>query len=340
MSKKNSSVILKNQYKDYKDLSNIYSLFSSKIKNLKKNLFLVAVSGGPDSLALTALIKSYSLKNTCKVYYVLIDHNLRKNSSIEAKLVKNLLKKFKINLNILKNKKKIVKNIQSEARKIRYELLTTFCRKKNVKIIITAHNLEDQVETFFIRLSRGSGLQGLSSMKQTNKIEKNINLFRPLLDIKKNQLIKISKLIFGRYYKDPSNQNTKYLRTRIRKLKKSLEFSGINYERISQSIKNLASSRDTLNLYFDKIYKDIAVKTKNKIEIDLKGLASINQEMKIKVFKKSIQNLTNAYYSPRSKKVVNLINQIQVNKNRKHNLGGCVILKEKKLIILKKENKK
>ena len=62
--------------------------------------------------------------------------------------------------------------------------------------------------------------------------------------------------------------------------------------------------------------------------------------MKIKVFKKSIQNLTNAYYSPRSKKVVNLINQIQVNKNRKHNLGGCVILKEKKLIILKKENKK
>ena len=75
MSKKNSSVILKNQFKDYKDLSNIYSLFSSKIKNLKKNLFLVAVSGGPDSLALTALIKSYSLKNTCKVYYVLIDHN-------------------------------------------------------------------------------------------------------------------------------------------------------------------------------------------------------------------------------------------------------------------------
>ena len=115
MSKKNSSVILKNQFKDYKDLSNIYSLFSKKIKNLKKNLFLVAVSGGPDSLALTALIKSYSLENTCKVYYVLIDHNLRKNSSNEAKLVKNLLKKFKINLNILKNKKKIVKNIQSEA---------------------------------------------------------------------------------------------------------------------------------------------------------------------------------------------------------------------------------
>ena len=340
MSKKNSSVILKNQFKDYKDLSNIYSLFSKKIKNLKKNLFLVAVSGGPDSLALTALIKSYSLENTCKVYYVLIDHNLRKNSSNEAKLVKNLLKKFKINLNILKNKKKIVKNIQSEARKVRYELLTTFCKKKNIKIIITAHNLEDQVETFFIRLSRGSGLQGLSSMKQTNKIEKNINLFRPLLDIKKNQLMKISKLIFGKYYKDPSNRNTKYLRTRIRKLKKSLEASGINYEKISHSIKNLASSRDTLNLYFDKIYKDMTFKTKNKIHIDLKGLESLNQEMKLRVFKKSIQNLTNTYYSPRSKKIVNLINQIQVNKNKKHNLAGCVIFKEKKLIILKKENKK
>ena len=339
MSKKNSNVILKDGFKNYEELSHIYSVFKKKLNSFKKKIFLIAVSGGPDSLALTALAKFYSYENQCKIYYVLIDHNLRKNSSNEARSVKKLLKKHQINLNILKNKKLIKKNIQSEARAIRYNLLTTFCKKKKIQTILTAHNLEDQVETFFIRLSRGSGLHGLSSMKQINKINGNIYLARPLLDFKKIQLIKISKVIFGKFYKDPTNKNTKYLRTRIRNLKKSLEKSGINYDQVFQSIKNLASSRDTLDLYFNKIYKDVVNKKKNKILINLKSLNNLNQEMKMRVFKRSIKDFTKAYYSPRSKKIFNLINQIEAKKNVKLTLGGCIILKEKNQIVLEKENK-
>ena len=339
MSKKNSNVILKNAFKDYQELSHIYSTFKKKLNFFKKKSFLIAVSGGPDSLALTALAKSYDYENKCKIYYVLVDHSLRKNSSSEAQSVKRLLRKHQINLKILKNTKLIKKNIQSEARAIRYNLLTTFCKKKKIQTILTAHNLEDQVETFFIRLSRGSGLHGLSSMKQTNKINGNIYLARPLLDFKKIQLIKISKMIFGKFYKDPSNKNKKYLRTRIRNLKESLEKSGINYDRIFQSIKNLASSRDTLDLYFNKIYKDIVNKKKNKILINLENLNNLNQEMKMRVFKKSIKDFTNTYYSPRSKKIFNLINQIKAKKNAKLTLGGCIIARKKKHIILEKEMK-
>ena len=223
MSKKNSNVILKNRFSNYKELSHIYSTFKKKLSFFRKKTFLIAVSGGPDSLALTALAKSYSYENKCKIYYVLVDHNLRKDSSLEAISVKKLLKKNQINLNILKNKELIKKNVQSEARRIRYSLLTNFCKKRRINTILTAHNFEDQVETFFIRLSRGSGLEGLSSMKQINKMNNNINLVRPLLDVKKIQLIKISKVIFGRFYNDPTNKNTKYLRTRIRNLKNSLK---------------------------------------------------------------------------------------------------------------------
>ena len=75
--------------------------------------------------------------------------------------------------------------MQGEARKIRYDQLINFCKKKKIKTIITAHNLEDQVETFLIRLSRGSGLTGLSSMKTLSKLNKDIYLYRPLLEIKK-----------------------------------------------------------------------------------------------------------------------------------------------------------
>ncbi len=337
MSKKNSNVILKEGFKNYEDLSYIFLSFKKKLNIFKKKYFLIAVSGGPDSLALAALAKAYSYEYKCKIYYVLVDHNLRKNSSKEAKSVKKLLKKYQINLNILKNKKTISRNIQSQARSIRYNLLTTFCKKKGIKTILTAHNLEDQVETFFIRLSRGSGLQGLSSMRQINKIDANISLVRPLLDFKKIQLIKISKVIFGKYYQDPTNQDTKYLRTRIRNLKGSLEDSGINYDQIIKSIKNLASSRDTLNLYFNRIYKEIVNKKNSKLLINFNKFNSLNKEMKMKVLKQSIKNLSNAYYSPRSKKILNLVAHLDCRKDLDRTLGGCVIYKEKNYIILKKE---
>ncbi len=339
MSKKNSSVNLKNGFKNYEELSHIYSIFKKKLKLFKKKSFLIAVSGGPDSLALTALAKSYSYENKSKFFYVLVDHNLRKNSSREAKSVKKLLKKHQINLKILKNKKKIKKNIQSEARKVRYNLLSTFCKKKKINTILTAHNLEDQVETFFIRLSRGSGLDGLSSMEKISTIEGGIKLARLLLDFKKINLIKISKIIFGKYYKDPTNKDTKYLRTRIRNLKETLETSGISYDQIIRSIKNLASSKDTLEEYFNKVYKNIVSKKNNGIIINLKIFNKMNKEMKMRVFKKSIKDISKSYYSTRSKKIFNLIDQILAKKNVKFTLGGCIISREKNHIKLRKEIK-
>ncbi|MDA9180866.1 tRNA lysidine(34) synthetase TilS, partial [Pelagibacteraceae bacterium] len=251
MSKKNSSVNLKNGFKDFKDLANIFKSFKNKLDLLNKKSYTVAVSGGPDSLALVALSKAYSHTKKTKFSYVLVDHNIRKNSAKEAKQVKNLLKKNRLNLNIILNKKKITKNIQSQARNTRYEILSNYCRKKKINTLLTAHNLEDQVETFFIRLSRGSGLKGLSAMKPLSKISNKINLYRPLLDIKKKFLIKISKNVFGKYFKDPSNKNLKYLRTKVRNLKKPLEKSGIEYVQIIKSINNLALSKATLDGYFE-----------------------------------------------------------------------------------------
>ena len=339
MSKKSSSVILKEKIKNSKKFSILYSTFKKKLDNFKKKVFLIAVSGGPDSLALTALAKFYSYEYKCKIYFVLINHNLRKKSSTEALSVQKLLKKHGISLVILNNNIQIKRNIQSKAREIRYNLLSSYCKKKKVKIIITAHNLEDQVETFFIRLSRGSGLHGLSSMKEIYKINKNINLVRPLLSFEKKELIELSRKIFGKFYKDPSNKNTKFLRTRIRGLKKHLEKSGINYNQIFNSIQNLASSRDTLDLYFNKIYLDTVIKRKNRIIIKINSFKKLNSEMKMRVFEKSFKDLTRSYYSPRSKKIINLVDKVESSKNTKFTLAGCLVFREKNQLILTREIK-
>ena len=183
-------------------------------------------------------------------------------------------------------------------------------------------------------------MHGLSSMKQVNQLNKDIRLVRPLLDFKKKQLIKISKLAFGKYFKDPTNLNIKYQRTKIRNLKKHLEDSGINYDQVFKSIKNLASSRDTLDAYFSSIYKKTINKKRNKIYINVKNFFNYNDEIKMRVLMNSITNLTNSYYAPRSKKVLNLIKNIKdISGLRKLTLGGCHILKDKNYLILSKEKK-
>jgi tRNA(Ile)-lysidine synthase len=337
MSKKNSSVNLKNGFKDHKDLSDIFLNFKKKLDSLNKKKYVVAVSGGPDSLALVALTIAYKLQSKTKFYYLLVDHNIRHNSNQEAKKVKNLLKKKKIYLKIFLNKKKIIKNIQAEARNARYDILTSYCKKINVKVFLTAHNLEDQVETFFIRLSRGSGLKGLSAMKPLSKINSKVSLYRPFLDIKKKFLIKISKIIFGKYFKDPSNKDIKYLRTKVRNLKKPLEKSGIKYEQIFRSIQNLSLSKTTLDRYLKKIFKELIKKVNREILINFKKFKDLSQDTKMALINESIKQLKKNYYDLRSKKVDNLIKILNKKEFKKSTLGGCVFFKKGEYLCLKIE---
>ena len=135
-----------------------------------KNRIGVAISGGPDSLALAFLIKCYQLLNNLDAKFFIVDHRLRKESSKEAKLTMLLLKKFDIDCKIFKWRgKKPSSNIQSIARNERYKLLKKACKKNNIKHLLIGHHIDDLYENFFIRLLRGSGLRGLSSLESQLK---------------------------------------------------------------------------------------------------------------------------------------------------------------------------
>jgi len=314
-----------------------YLIFKKKFISLKKKIFIVGVSGGPDSLALVALSKMFCSEKKVKFYYVLVDHGIRANSGKEALQVKALLKKYSINLHILKNKIKVKNNIQSKARQIRYDLLKRFAKKKNINYILTGHHSDDQVETFLIRLSRGSGIQGLSSMKIFTNLSKGIILFRPLLDQKKKDLIYISKKFFTKVFKDPSNKNKKFLRTKIRSLTNVLEKSGIHHDQIIKSINNIASSNNVLNDYIIKTYKNNVRVKKKEILIDYKKLSLEAFEIQLKVISKSITLLSNSYYPPRSKKISDLIKKLNKAEDKKFTLSRCIIERSKNFISIKKE---
>ena len=342
MSLKNLSVKTKirknliNKLKN-KKINLIYRKFEKSL-NINEN-FVVAVSGGPDSLALAYLSKVYSIKNGLKVKFLTVDHKLRPESTLEANLVKRILKKNFISSKILTwNSRKSIKITQSLARKKRLELLFAECDKLRIKNILLGHHLDDLFENFFIRLLRGSGLKGLISLDKKTKF-KNKNLLRPLLDFQKRDLIFLSKKVFNFYVKDPTNEDNSYKRIRIRKLMSELQKDGLDKQKFLKTINNLKNSNTLIKFYVKKnIEKNSFYISKiNRLILNKKFF----QQPYEVIFRSIIELITligGRFYPPRGKKIDKIIKDIHNNRHIKVTLGGSIIEKVNQTVILSKEH--
>ena len=317
-------------------INQIYKKFEKSL-NINEN-FIVAVSGGPDSLALSFLSKIYSIKRNLKVKYYIVDHRLRAESTYEAKIVKKILKKNSIDSNILTLKgRKPNKNIQSLARQKRYKLLFAKCKQFKINHILLGHHLDDLFENFFIRLVRGSGLRGLISLDKKNK-KGLINLNRPLLDQKKSDLIFLSNKIFEFYIKDPSNEKDKFLRIKIRKLITNLQKDGLDKNKLSMTIDNLKRSNNVIDFYVsENLEKNTFFSLKKDHLILNKKFFQQPYEVVFRAFSDSIQFVGKKYYPARGKKLDRIISDIENDKVYKSTLGGCVIEKVNQTVIISRE---
>ncbi len=326
---------LLNKLKD-KDTFKIYQKFEKKI-NLNQD-FIVAVSGGPDSLALCFLAKIYSINKNLKVKYFHVDHKLRKDSTKEARFVKVLLQKLSVNLGILTwIGKKPKSNIQSIARDKRYELLINKAKKLKIKNILLGHHQDDLIENFFIRILRGSGLNGLVSFDQKTN-QQNINLIRPLLKFSKKDLEYIAKKVFKNYIQDPSNKNDIFKRVKIRNFIKNLELEGLDKDKFELTIKNLKFANESIKYYIKKnIKNNSTIFTKNKFIILNKDFFNQPEEVVFRSLTQVIQSVGKKYYPVRGKKIDSLIYQIKSDNYLKTTLGNCIIRKVNNTIIVSKE---
>ena len=334
VSKKTHKFLL-NKLKD-KRILQIYKKFESDL--VINQDFIVAVSGGPDSLALSFLAKIFAIKKLLNVKYLIVDHKLRKESTFEAKYVQKVLKNYLINLKILTwNGSKPKKNIQSLARDKRYELLIYEAKKLDLKNILLGHHLDDLFENFFIRILRGSGLNGLISLDK--KIKKDgVNLIRPLIDVDKNDLIYISKNIFGSYVNDPANQDDKYKRVKVRNFLKQLNLEGLDRNKFFLTIKNLKIANENIKFYVKKnLSKNVTFLQKKQKAILKESFLLQSDEVLFRSFVELIQIIGSKYYPVRGKKIDKVIQLINSKSSFKATLGGCVIKKVNGTIILSKE---
>ena len=326
-----------------KEFKKIYLKFEEFLKYRKINSFVVSLSGGSDSLALAYFSKCFQILNNKKVYYVHVDHKIRKNSSKEAKNLKNLMNKFYIKCEILSWKKiKDTRITQENARIARYGLLDKFCKLKRINALLIAHNLDDLYENFFIRMLRGSGIRGLTSFSSKDTyINSNLKGYRPFINITKKTLLNVTNKVFGYCINDPSNSNDQFLRVRVRNLLKSLQNEGFDKKKFDLTYCNLHSANETLKYYSDQN----VINNTNYFRKNLKDSLVINRkffkqpdEIVLRSLSNIISKINSKYYYPRGKSLLKKIFEIRGNSFKKTTLGGCIIERVNNTTLIYPEN--
>ena len=211
-----------------------------------------AVSGGGDSLALTLLLNDWAIARGGNILALTVDHGLRDGSAEEAQALNATLQKRGIPHEILHwEGDKPSSHIQERARDMRYKLLAQKCAEAGFNTLAVAHNAEDQIETFWMRLAHGSGLDGLAGMAATSQ-KNGLRIVRPLLNFSRAELRDICTAYGAAWAEDPSNANEKFLRPRLRGFEDMLAAEGLTPQRLAQTLQKLEGARDALEAVTQK----------------------------------------------------------------------------------------
>jgi len=184
----------------------------------------VAVSGGPDSLALLLLAAA---ARPGQVEAATVDHRLRAESTAEAAMVASLCETLGVPHRTLVADWSTPpqSNIQAEARALRYRLLNEWAISRGLMAIATAHHADDQAETLLMRLARGAGVGGLGGTRASRALSEEITLIRPLLSWRKAELVALVAAAGIEAVDDPANYDPKHDRSRVRKWLESSDWA-------------------------------------------------------------------------------------------------------------------
>lgn len=190
---------------------------------------LLAVSGGPDSVALMLLCAQWAARASHEIAVATVDHGLRADARAEAEQVGEWARSlgFAHHLSSWEGEKPQAR-IQERARTARYALLADCAKSIGAGAIVTAHHADDQAETILFRLTRGSGVSGLAGMAPRSSAHGPVPLLRPLLGFTKSELVEICQNAGHCFFSDPSNANDAYARARLRKLMPLLAEQGLD----------------------------------------------------------------------------------------------------------------
>lgn len=209
--------------------SDIEALFAPLEAHGKLGL---AVSGGPDSLALMLMAARWARGRAVTLFVYTVDHALRPEAADEAAMVVREATTLGLRARSLRwDGDKPGAGVQAAARAARYRLMAAAMEQDGAELLLTAHHLGDQAETVLMRLAHGSGIDGLRGMDRLSFVE-GCKIYRPLLDVRPELLREIVDEAGLAPAADPSNHDTGYERVRWRLMLPALEAQGLTLERL------------------------------------------------------------------------------------------------------------
>lgn len=305
------------------------------LQKIEVKKIAIAVSGGSDSIALLHIVSNWAKNNNIECVVLTVDHNLRAASKNDLTLVAKLANKLGNKIVALSWKHdEISTNIQEKARNARYELMTRVCHKLNITTLLTAHHLDDTIETYLMRKTRNSSVFGLSS--STANFLNDIRIIRPLYNIYKSDIIDYLHKNNITWSEDESNQLDKYERNRVRKY-----VTKLSQEAKDNIVKEIESNDQACKILNALLIQAIA----ECIKISNFGYAIINTQ-KFLTYELPIQRQILFYITaiisgkntiPRYRTIYKILNAIINNTLDKVTLHHCVLQRTEKKIFIYKE---
>jgi tRNA(Ile)-lysidine synthase len=285
-------------------------------------------------MALALLLADWLAPRGGRLTAFTVDHGLRPESAEEAAWVARQLKPQGIAHHTLrwrdpKPPKNPGASRQAAARTARYELLLQACEARGIFHLALAHHLEDQAETFLLRLGRGSGLDGLAAMAPVSETS-GLRLLRPLLSFPKAQLIEVLEARGQDWIEDPSNADGAFARVRLRRLLPELADEGMTPARLGSATHNLGRARAALEA-------DVAAALARAVRPDPAGFLDLDPatlrresaEVSLRALARCLMAVGGCDYTPRLERLERLHAYLESGLARGVTLGGCRILPRK-----------
>lgn len=305
----------------------------------------VAFSGGPDSLALLILAAQWAKKSKHRhVVALTVDHGLRAEAAAEARLCARMAKSLGVTHRTLCWKgPKPASGLQAAARGARYALLAAACRADAIESLLVAHHMEDQAETFLLRLARGSGVDGLAGMAPVRLIEGAgdelpVRLLRPLLDVPRAALRAVVVQAGMQAVEDPSNDNLRFDRVKARQLLAELSVLGLSPQRLADTAAHLGRARQALDMASAGwLHAHAVLHPTGYIEAQVPALFDVPEEIALRALADMLKCIGARDYPPRFEALSGLwAAMLDGSLVRARTLNGCKVqLRDDQLLVMR-----
>jgi tRNA(Ile)-lysidine synthase len=298
----------------------------------------LAVSGGSDSTALMWLAQRWAKAQVHppKISVLTVDHGLRAEAEAECRQVASWAEALGLAAHILTwTGEKPASGLQAKARAMRYGLMRDWCQAHGATLLVTAHTLEDQAETFLMRLARGSGIRGLSAMRPDETGA--LLLERPLLGTSRAALRATLEVVGHPWIADPSNEDDRFERVRLRKAFGGLSALGLTPEAIARSAARLERALVPLEgLTRDFMAQHVEVRPEGFAMVDLLALRKLGDEVAIGVLERLLERMGGGE-PPRLMAVEALQRWLRQSEAKPRTLAGCRIAQRKRHLLVGRE---